>query len=109
MSCARANLLLALASPALRTTLDSARLITARNAGSLRLLCLLEVVLRDPLLLVATCASRGDGADGCTDLHGGLALLGLRREGRVERVASTTDNGENDEVSCQAEMCVGVR
>ena len=92
-------LLLALALPALRAALDAARLIPARrSARGLGLLDLLQVVLRDPLLLVPARARRGDVADGGADLRRGLALLGLRRERDVGVVAGEAEEASDDEV-----------
>ncbi len=97
------NLLLALAPPGLGAALHSTRLVTTGSgAGGLRLLRLLEVVLGDPLLLVAAGTGRSDSANGRGDFRAGLALLGLGGEREVGVVASTAEDTSDDEVSQEA-------
>ena len=84
------NLLLALAFPALSTTeFGSACLVTAVDTtlGRLPLLRFLEMVLRNPFLLVPTRARSSDSADGLADLLNCLAFLGLGREREVGVIA----------------------
>ena len=99
MSGSYTILLLGLALPALRPALDSTRLVAAyRSTRSLGLLGLLQMMLRDPLLLVAACAGRSDSANWGRGL-GNLALLGLGSKGEVGVVAKATKETSDDEVS----------
>ena len=56
------------------------------------------MVLGNPLLLVPARACCRDGADGCADLLGCLAFLGLGREGEVCVVACAAEDSNDNEV-----------
>ena len=56
------------------------------------------MVLGDPLLLVAACAGRSDGANRGRGLWN-LALLGLGSKGEVGVVTKTAKETSDDEVS----------
>ena len=93
-------LFLALPLPSLSTAELRAAGLVAAGSYALRLtgLGLLEMVLGNPFLLVATSSGRGDSANRSADGRD-FALLRLRNEGKVCVIADTTKETKDDEVS----------
>ena len=76
------------------------RRVTIVATRLLRRLGLLQMVLWDPLFLVATSTGCGDGSNGRAN-GGGSGLLGLLlwgRVGQISVVASSTNKAEKDEI-----------